>query len=57
VLEVENDGVPDEPVPHAPGVGLRLVAFEALQYGGVLEFGPRGADRWQVRLVVPLRDV
>ena len=57
VLEVENDGVSAEPAPHAPGVGLRLVAFEALQHGGVLEFGPRGDDRWQVRLVVPLRDV
>lgn len=56
VLDVENDGVTPEPAPHAPGVGLRLVAFEALQYGGVLEFGPRGDDRWQVRLVVPLRD-
>lgn len=56
VLEVENDGVTPVPAPHAPGVGLRLTAFEALQHGGVLEFGPRGDDRWQVRLVVPLAD-
>lgn len=57
VLEVENDGVTPVAPPHTPGVGLRLTAFEALQHGGVLEFGPRGDDRWQVRLVVPLADV
>lgn len=56
VLEIENDGVTPVPAPHTPGVGLRLTAFEALQHGGVLEFGPRGDDRWQVRLVVPLAD-
>ena len=54
VVEVLNDGV----APTTPsrvgtgGVGLRLAAFEALQQGGVLEFGPRGQDGWQVRLVV-----
>jgi signal transduction histidine kinase len=53
-LEVENDGVVDAPARHQPGMGLRLAAFEALQCGGVLEFGPRGHDRWQVRLVVPV---
>lgn len=56
VLEVENDGVDEGPRVHTPGIGLRLVAFEALQMGGVLEFGPRGAGAWQVRLVVPLDD-
>jgi hypothetical protein len=34
-------------------MGLRLAAFEALQLGGVLDFGPAGSDCWQVRLVVP----
>jgi signal transduction histidine kinase len=53
VVEVENDGVHEARV-RGTGMGLRLVAFEALQRGGVLEFGPRGEDRWQVRLVVPL---
>lgn len=53
VLEVENDGVHEARV-RGTGMGLRLVAFEALQRGGVLEFGPRGTDRWQVRLVVPV---
>jgi hypothetical protein len=52
-VEVENDGVHEARV-RGTGMGLRLVAFEALQRGGVLEFGPRGEDRWQVRLVVPL---
>jgi signal transduction histidine kinase len=52
VVEVENDGVADAKL-RGTGMGLRLVAFEALQRGGVLEFGPRGHDRWQVRLVVP----
>ena len=35
-------------------MGLRLAAFEALQRGGVVEFGPEGGDEWRVRLVVPL---
>jgi hypothetical protein len=34
-------------------MGLRLAGFEALQAGGLLEFGARDGDRWQVRLVVP----
>ena len=53
VLEVINDGVrPGR--PHQPGMGLRLAAFEALQSGGIVEFGPLGPGSWQVRLVVPL---
>lgn len=50
-LEVVNDGVRG----HGPraGVGLRLAAFEALQSGGVVEFGEREPGTWQVRLVVP----
>jgi signal transduction histidine kinase len=52
VLEVTNNGV-DGRVGIA-GMGLRLAGFEALQSGGLLEFGARGEDSWQVRLVVPL---
>jgi signal transduction histidine kinase len=53
VLEIENDGVPSE--RHAStGVGLRLAALEALQAGGLVEFGERQPGTWQVRLVVPL---
>ena len=40
----------------AAGMGLRLAGFEALQAGGLLEFGAREGDRWQVRLVVPYEE-
>lgn len=53
VLEIENDGVPRER-PASTGVGLRLAALEALQAGGLVEFGERAPGTWQVRLVVPL---
>jgi signal transduction histidine kinase len=53
VLEIENDGVAPER-PASTGVGLRLAALEALQAGGLVEFGERGPGTWQVRLVVPL---
>jgi signal transduction histidine kinase len=55
VLEVTNDGVDGRPAGIA-GMGLRLAGFEALQAGGLLEFGAREGDRWQVRLVVPHDD-
>jgi signal transduction histidine kinase len=51
-LEVRNDGAGTG--PRGAGMGLRLTAFEALQHGGVVEFGPAGDDAWRVRLVVPL---
>jgi signal transduction histidine kinase len=51
VLEVANDGVSGS--RHRAGVGLRLAALEALQSGGVVEFGEREPGVWQVRLVVP----
>jgi signal transduction histidine kinase len=51
-LEVRNDGV--RPGPSGSGMGLRLAAFEALQHGGVAEFGAAGDNGWRVRLVVPL---
>jgi nitrogen-specific signal transduction histidine kinase len=35
------------------GVGLRLATLEALQHGGVLEYGESEPGAWQVRLVVP----
>ncbi len=52
VLEVCNDGVSGR--PRRAGMGLRLAALEALQSGGVVEFGEREAGTWQVRLVVPV---
>ena len=55
-LEVRNDGVGDRDrrATGAGGMGLRLAAFEALQLGGVVEFGSPGDGEWRVRLVVPV---
>jgi signal transduction histidine kinase len=55
VLEVRNDGL--SPAGTAGGggasrMGLRLAAYEALQRGGMLEYG-REEDQWRVRLVLP----
>ena len=52
VLEVANDGVPAQ-ARHAPGMGLRLAALEALEHGGIVEFGHVGGSDWRVRLLVP----
>jgi signal transduction histidine kinase len=54
VLVVANDGV--KPGRRQAGMGLRLAALEALQSGGVVEFGEREPGTWQVRLVVPYGD-
>jgi signal transduction histidine kinase len=53
VLEIENDGVSGKQRFGAPGVGLRIAALEAMQAGGMLEFGERPPGVWQVRLAVP----
>ncbi|MEY2517244.1 MAG: hypothetical protein QOJ89_4602 [bacterium] len=53
VLVIENDGVPALRGA-STGVGLRLAALEALQAGGLVEFGEREPGTWQVRLVVPI---
>jgi len=54
VVEVLNDGVRPDAGRNGGGMGLRLAGFEALQHRGVLEFGARGDDEWQVRLTVPV---
>ncbi len=51
-LEVANDGVTEG--PRSAGLGLRLLALEALQHNGLLEFGPSGEDGWRVKLIVPV---
>jgi signal transduction histidine kinase len=51
-LEVVNDGVNGQ--SSGTGMGLRLASLEALQAGGVVEFGGADAGRWRTRLVVPL---
>jgi signal transduction histidine kinase len=53
-MEITNDGAAPGAAPSASGMGLRLAAFEALQHGGLVEFGERGAGAWRVRLAVPL---
>lgn len=55
LVEVRNDGLESgEPTPeNGAGMGLRLAAFEALQRGGVVEFGREG-DEWRTRLVLPV---
>ncbi len=55
MLEVRNDGLDDAlRAARGTGMGLRLAAAEALQLGGVIEFGSEGDSRWRVRLVVPI---
>ena len=51
VLVVVNDGAVQSASP-GWGMGLRLAALEALQLGGIVEFGPRPGGQWEVRLVV-----
>jgi signal transduction histidine kinase len=55
LMEVRNDGLPPAASTAACGgsrMGLRLASYEALQRGGMLEFG-REEDQWRVRLVLP----
>jgi signal transduction histidine kinase len=51
-LEIRNDGVASG--ARGAGMGLRLAAFEALQHGGVVDFGAPAKGSWRVRLVMPL---
>ena len=57
VLEVRNDGVGRAEPARGAGMGLRLAALDALQRGGVVEFGPAESSQWRVRLVVPVPEV
>jgi signal transduction histidine kinase len=52
-ITVVNDGVGPEAQAGA-GVGLRLAAFEALEFGAAVDFGRTPPDRWHVQLVLPL---
>ncbi len=53
VMEVCNDGVTSGGARTISGMGLRLAALEALQVGGLVEFGEREPGSWRVRLAVP----
>ena len=50
-LQVINDGV--RAGERGAGMGLRLAAFEALQHGGMVEFGECAQAGWRARLVLP----
>jgi signal transduction histidine kinase len=52
VMEVSNDGV-RERAKTLSGMGLRLASLEALQIGGLVEFGESEPGVWRVRLAVP----
>jgi signal transduction histidine kinase len=52
-LEVRNDAARPPRPASGSGLGLRIAAFEALEFDGLLEYGPDG-DGWHVRVVVPL---
>jgi signal transduction histidine kinase len=54
VLEVVNDGADGAQSESGGGMGLRLAALEALQHGGVLEFGAPDHGSWRIRLMVPM---
>ena len=54
-LEVRNDGMRKRPGAGS-GLGLRLAAYESMQRGGMLEFGPEAGD-FRVRMVLPASDV
>jgi signal transduction histidine kinase len=51
-LEIRNDGV--QSGARGSGMGLRLAAFEALQHGGIVEFGECDDAGWRARMVLPL---
>src|SRR5262249_51201809 len=54
-LEVRNDGLNtagEGNTETGSRMGLRLASYEALQRGGMLEYG-REEDTWRVRLVLP----
>jgi signal transduction histidine kinase len=52
-IAVINDGV-GATSPAGAGVGLRLAAFEALEFGASVDFGRTQPDGWQVRVLLPV---
>ena len=53
---MRNDGLGRRESAPGAGLGLKLAAYEALQRGGMLEFGPEG-EEWRIRLVLPVSEV
>jgi signal transduction histidine kinase len=56
VLTVRNDGVLHRRAQPGPGLGLRLVALEAIARGGRVDAGPVQPKGWEVRFAVPLEE-
>jgi signal transduction histidine kinase len=54
LLEVRNDGLApaDGSASGGSRMGLRLASYEAMQRGGMLEYGREG-EQWRMRLVLP----
>jgi signal transduction histidine kinase len=56
-LTIDSDGAHGGSVGgSSTGIGLRLAAVEAMQVGGLLEFGATGEGGWRVRLLLPAID-
>jgi signal transduction histidine kinase len=55
-MTIVSDGARREQTSGRGGLGLRLAAVEALQAGGLLEFGAHGESGWRVRLLLPVTD-
>jgi signal transduction histidine kinase len=53
MLEMRNDGVSPAHDPNSGGLGLHVATLQALQHGGVLDYGEPEPGVWQVRLMVP----
>ncbi|MDP9188283.1 MAG: GAF domain-containing protein [Actinomycetota bacterium] len=51
-LEIINNGM--TVTESGGGLGLKLLAMEALQHDALFEFGPLAEDRWRVRLVAEM---
>lgn len=57
ILEVHNDGAGYSGAESGGSrMGLHIAALEAIQKGGMIEFGPLGEDEWRLRLVLPETD-
>lgn len=52
-LEVHNDGRGGVEAAKGSRMGLHIAALEAIQKGGMVEFGPLADDEWRLRLVLP----
>lgn len=52
ILEVVNDRTSPGST-RGGGLGLRMLALEALEHDALIDFGPMDGDRWRFRLLAP----